>query len=176
MGRNFLINGNLGSRDYGLKNFQDLQDAVQRVTALYERAFGENIFKDVKLYIDNATANSGYLPITTVVFNQFVIVKLGISPSDGRERIIYQFSHELMHVVFLAVKGLYKPWTNQMEESVCTAASLIALRELCPTHFQRYNEHVKGLTNDAYRMGARTAEQVNYELPRLMNLVKSIRY
>lgn len=170
------INGNLDDEESGLKNYPLFEQAVCIVKTMFDQAFGAELLNKIKFYVDNATADSGYTPIATVVLGQIVIIKLGIASNDPFDKIVFQFAHELMHIVFRAIWGIDKPHANDEEESICTAAALIAVKITCPEEFEAYCAHVKGLPNRGYRGGTCIAENAQYSLPHLLPLVQSIQY
>lgn len=170
------INGNLDDEISGIKNYRLFAETVTKVKRLFDSVFGAAILEEVFFYVDNATAGSGYTPITTVVLGKIVVIKLGIKEQDPPELIAYQFAHELMHVVYKAVYGIHKPRANQQEETVCSAAALITIKALYPDKFDSYQKYVSSLSNEAYREGARCALSVNYDLGALMQKVKNTRY
>lgn len=100
--RNYEINGNLvGESTLDLAKFIR---AVCKVMDLYVEEFGEKLMNS----IDNATKGSGHTPIITPVLGKYLIIKLDIENGFQESVIAYQFSHELMHYVFYAIKGLIK--------------------------------------------------------------------
>ena len=176
MERYWEINGNLNDEGSGLKNYPLFEQAVRIVKNMFDQAFGAELLNKIKFYVDNATADSGYTPIATVVLKQIVIIKLGIASNDPFDKIIFQFAHELMHIVFRAIWGIDKPHANDNEEGICTAAALIAVKTICPEKFDAYYSHIKGLTNPGYHSGAYIAENAQYDLHHLLPLVQSIQY
>ena len=174
--RYWEINGNLDDESSGIRNYRLFEETVTKVKRLFDSTFGADLLRKVFFSVDNATAGSGYTPITTVVLGKIVVIKLGIAEQDPPDRIAYQFAHELMHVVYQAVFGLNKPRANQQEETVCSAAALITIKALFPASFDTYQKYVSSLTNEAYREGARCAFSANYDLGALMQEVKNTRY
>lgn len=59
-----------------------------------------------------------------------------------------------MHYVFYTKYGLHKEVADMREESICSAASLVVLKDLYPLDFDRHNEYVKSLEHEEYRKGA----------------------
>lgn len=169
------INGNLYG-EYGLKNIKDFEEIVIKVKNLYDRIFRQEVMNKYDLYIDNATENSGYTPTITIILRKYIIIKLGISENNSKSTIAYQFAHELTHFVFYSYFGLNKPFANCEEETICSAASLIAIRELFPNEFNRYNVHVKNLNQECYRRGADYAESLDYSLEKLKDKIIEFKY
>ena len=169
---NYEINGNLYEKKTGLKNVNMFQSTILKVINYYTEKFGEELLSNVPLYIDNATENSGYTPVTTKVLNEIIIIKLGISTEDPESKIAYQFSHEFMHYTFYSIFGLGKPHADDFEESICSAASLIVIKDLYPDSFDSYKKHVEGLANADYRAGAEVANNVGYDFAELVKLIK----
>lgn len=164
------INGNLDNSE-GLANFEIFQRVIIEILEFYKKYFGSDTMSAIELYIDNATANSGYTPITTPVFKKYLIIKLGIDNASNKAQIAFQFSHELMHYVYFVKYGFDKKRADEKEESVCTAASLIVLYNLYPGSFCEYNNYVKNLTSNKYRKGAEVAKMVNYDMNTLKEMV-----
>ncbi|MFR5643182.1 MAG: hypothetical protein ACLTK7_08450 [Clostridium paraputrificum] len=164
------INGNLYGED-GLENIQDFEEVIIKVKSLYDEIFGEKVMNKYDLYVDNATKDSGYSPIITVVLRKYIIIKLKISGDASKGKIAYQFAHELTHFVFYSYFGLNKPFANCREETICSAASLIIIRDLFPDEFNTYNVHVKSLDEECYRRGADYAESIDYSLEKLKDKI-----
>lgn len=174
--KHFEINGNLNDYIKGLKNYQDFEEVICTVKNLYDRTFGQEIMNRYSLYIDNATENSGHVPIITTILQKYVIIKLGISSTDKQSEIAYQFAHELTHFVFRSYFGLNKPQANYMEEVICSAASLIVIKELFPNDFDSFNNHVKYYASYPYNEGAAYAELIEYSLDELKNKISNFKY
>lgn len=169
------INGNLYGSD-GLPNIESFEKVVVKVKQFFDQAFGKQLLDEIEFLVDNATEHSGYTPIATVVLNKVVIIKLGIKPDDPESKIVYQFSHELMHVVFRAVWGMEKPRANDFEEAVCSAAALIMVSKICPEQLKKYRKYTLSLSYAGYRKGVEVAESVEFSLGELLPLVKSAKY
>lgn len=169
------INGNLYG-ECGLKNVQDFEEVIIKVKNLYDRIFGKDAMNEYDLYIDNATENSGYVPFITIILSKYIIIKLGIYENDSKGKIALQFAHELTHYVFYSYFGLNKPVANCEEETICTAASLIVIRDLFPNEFNIQNVHVKSLTEECYRRGAEYAESLDYSLEKLKDKIMEFKY
>lgn len=169
--RCFEINGNLSDEQNGLENYSDFEEVIVKVKTLYDEIFGLEFMNKYDLYIDNATENSGYAPIITTVLKKYVIIKLCIYPYDSKSKIAYQFAHELTHFVFRSYFGLNKPQANAMEETICSAASLIVIKSLFPNEFLSWNEYVKNLKISYYQEGANYAKLINYNLETLKNTI-----
>lgn len=166
----FEINGNL-SGSGGLKNYELFQKTILEVNSYFLQRLSHKFPDGVDLYIDNATCDSGYTPITTPVLKRYIIIKLCVSPDDPSSKIAFQFSHEMMHYVFYTKYGLNREIAGDREESICTAASLIYLHDTDPSGFVLQNNHVKTLEYAGYRNGASLAEQVGYDFSKLVELV-----
>ena len=170
MGHTVEINGNLDGKD-GLSNYNEFSNVINKVLEFYSSYFDANIMSAIDLYIDNATENSGYTPITTPILWKYLIIKLGIDEFSRAEKIAFQFAHELMHYVYYSKYGLKKQKAGEKEESVCTAASLIILHDLYPESFNEYNNYVKSLSDEGYRKGVEVAKSVDYKLDNLEKLI-----
>lgn len=164
------INGNLDGSD-GLKNYGLFKKTILEVYSYFAKKLMAWYPDGPELYIDNATCNSGYTPITTPIFRKYIIIKLCISPSDTAAKIAYQFAHELTHYVYYIKYGLNKKKADDNEETVCTAASLIYLYDIMPEDFIFYNEHVKTLRYIGYKNGAVLAEQLGYNFSKLIEKI-----
>lgn len=176
MERTWEINGNLSEEEYGLVNYGNFHIGIISVIELFLKTFGINQMQKIDLYIDNATNNSGYTPIITPVLNKYLIIKLGISEKSDLAMIVYQFAHELTHFIFYTYYGLDKPRATEMEETVCTATSLIAIKNICPDDFDRYCQHVSILVNESYRNGLNLALEVNFDLGLIKKKIESFNY
>lgn len=174
--RCFQINGNLFDDNNGLKNSKDFLEVIASVKNIYDIIFSQEIMDRYDLYIDNATEDSGYTPITTIILKKYVIIKLGISIESSRSIIAFQFAHELTHFVFYSYFGLNKPRTSYMEEIICTAASLIVIRMLFPTEFECWDNYVRCLDKEYYKQGADYAGQLEYNLENLKNKIIEFKY
>lgn len=166
----FQVNGNLEVED-GITNFDVFMITVLNVKSYFSSYFGENLMDSIGLYVDNATADSGYTPVTTPVLEEYIIIKLSIYSHYGAPIIAFQFAHELMHFVFYAKYGLKKKKADESEETICTAASLIFLHQKHLEEFNNYDIHVRGLEREGYRNGAILAESINYDFDELIKLV-----
>lgn len=173
--RNFEINGNLFG-EYGLKNQKDFLEIISIVKYQYDIVFGQEVMNKYELYIDNATKDSGYTPVITPILKKYLIIKLCISDNDSRSKIAYQFAHELTHFVFYSYLGLDKPHADSMEETICSAASLIIIKNLFPDEFVAWNNYVDNLKEEHYRKGAGYALSVEYSLRELKNKIMEFKY
>ena len=164
------INGNLAGEN-GLKNYKLFQKTVLEVYSYFWGRLSDKFPKAPELYIDNATENSGYTPVTTPVLEKYIIIKLCVLPDDSASRIAFQFAHELMHYVFYAKYGVKKEKSEDREESLCTAASLIYLHDTDFKGFELQNNYVKALDYAGYREGSSLAEQVGYDFLKLIEKI-----
>lgn len=160
------INGNLDV----IPNFQNFQNLVLQVYFKFVNLFGINVMTKIPLFVDNATAGSGYTPIITPIFKQYLCIKLNINNFLDNQMIIYQLAHELCHYVFYSIKGIDKTFADDREETICSAMSLCILKGFYDD-IQRHIDHVKGLENFAYRDGAALAESVNYDSNKLRLII-----
>ncbi len=167
--RYFEINGNLS--DESELNYTIFSDVISLVRNYYIDQFGENLMNSIELYVDNATEGSGPFPIITPIFKKYLIMKLGIRKNDRGTEIVYQSSHEFMHYVYFAIKGICKGRADAEEESICSAASIILVKEFYPIDFSLYYEHLKNHKNHAYRKGITVAESVDFSFQKLKELV-----
>ena len=72
--RYWEINGNLNDKETGIANYQVFQKAVCATKTYFDEVFGSNRMNQVFFYVDNATDNSGYTPISTPVLGKIVII------------------------------------------------------------------------------------------------------
>lgn len=166
----YEINGNLyGST--GLKNIDLFHKTIVKVAAYFFRYYNIKFPNGVEIYVDNATCNSGYTPITTPVLKKILIIKLCITQMDPSSKIAFQFAHEMMHCAFYAKYGLDRDGAKEKEETICTAASLIYLHDVDLEGFSLQNEYVKSLQNEKYRNGAVLAEETGYDFSKLVEMV-----
>lgn len=174
--RYWEINGNLYDEQYGLKNIKDFEEVIISVKNLYDQLFGEEVMNKHSMYIDNATADSGYTPSITVILRRYLIIKLSISSNNRKSKIAYQFGHELTHFVFYSYFGLDKPLANFDEEMICSAASLIIVKKLFPNDLNMFKSHVNSLSQDYYRKGVEYAESIDYDLENLKKIIINFKY
>ena len=188
--KTFEISGNLTDEDgLGKDYYSTFVKIICNVRNYFIKYLGNSFMSSLDLYTDNVTnyeakckyntanncvsrSHSGQ-PNITPVLGKYLIIKLNISQNDEEARIAFQFSHELMHYVYFVKYGLCKESPNNDEESICTAASLIVIRDLFRNDFDRYNNHTKSLINEGYRKGAEIAEKVNYKFEELLKIIKS---
>ncbi|AOY53336.1 hypothetical protein [Clostridium perfringens] len=174
--KHFEINGNLYNKISGIKNCQEFGEVIGKIKCLYDKIFGPKIMNKYDLYVDNATENSGYAPIITPVLQKYLIIKLSIYPNDRQSRIAFQFSHELTHFVFYSYFGINKKQADFMEEMICTAASLIIIKNLFPDELDDYNDYLKNVETSCYREGPAYAESIQYSFEELKNRISNLKY
>lgn len=163
----YEINANLDTDvDYDL-----FCGVVDNVMNFFIEIFGDDLMSSIDLFVDNAKNGSGYTPITIPILKKYVIIKLHVEKENPSSVIAFQFSHELMHYVFYASKGIDKEIADENEESICTAVSLIVLKELYPDGFEIQNNYVKTLQNEGYRRGADLAASVKYDMQQIKNMI-----
>ena len=172
--KTFEINGNLiGELGLG-KNYENFENTVCKVRGYYIEHLGESFMNKIDLYIDNANkemGNSGHTPIITRILRKYLIIKLGITQECREVEIAFQFAHELMHYVFYVKYEINKERAGELEESICSAAALIVIKDLHPESFEYYNKHTKSLSNRAYREGAKVAKEVEYKFEELLKKI-----
>lgn len=167
----YLINESLAHRDCGINNYNDFVSVIQEVITYYNAHIDQETMSLLDLFIDNATENCGYAPVTMPIFNKLIIIKLGVHSDYQKPNIAYQFVHEMMHFVYFARYGFDRLIEREKEEAICTAASLIYIRTFYPQNYESCYEHVKGLRDNGYRSGITVAETVNYDFDKLVKLV-----
>ena len=165
------INKNLADEQYGMSNYQIFRKVIHDTKDYFNEVFGVECLNKVPFSVDNATAGSGYTPISTPVLGKLVVIKLGIKPNDCEAQIVYQFAHELTHVVFRAYFGMNKPHATNEEEEICTATSLTVLKHMYPNDFNRYEQYTANLNNLGYRNGVPLAKEVSYDMEKIKSLI-----
>lgn len=168
--KSFEVNGNLEDE----KDFKIFFENIRKVMKVFTKTFGLDTMSKIDLYIDNAVEKSGYTPITTVILKKYIIIKLGINDFSNEEQIIYQFSHELCHYVFYALKGLDKPKADSIEENICSAMSLVLIKILYPNKINKWLTHVNNLTNKNYNNGGKIAENIKFDINALKKQIYKI--
>ena len=174
--RYWEINGNLDDEESGLANYQIFQKAVCAIKFYYDKVFGTDLMNRIPFYVDNATADSGYTPISTSVLGKLVIIKLGIKANDSEARVAYQFAHELTHIVFRAYFGMDKPRATEDEEAICTAASLIIIKELYPDYFEIFEQSARSHLYVGYQNGVSLAKEFSYDMTKVRSCIESFSY
>lgn len=162
------INGNLDK----IENYENFQNQIIKVYGKFYQLFGGEVMTKIPLYIDNATAGSGYTPIITPIFRKYLCIKLGLPNFWDTERIIFQFAHELCHYVFYSLQGIDKPLSDTREEMICSAMSLCILKDFYD-NIQRHIDYVNALEDVRYRTGGILAERLNYNSMKLANMIMS---
>lgn len=157
------ISGNLDNDD-GIKNYNKYHKTVNEVMNLFQEVFGTQTMYKYPLLIDNALSGSGYVPIITPILGKYLIIKTGIEDGNYQGQIIFQLSHELTHLVFYSHLGLQKEKVDNPEESLCTAASLCALKLLCLENLSCQINHLKKSTNVGYKKGIQIAKDHCFSL------------
>jgi len=128
------------------------------------------LMNSIDLLIDNATEGSGYTPIITPILGKYLIIKLGIKDNYEASQIFFESSHEFMHYVFYAIQGLDKEFADAEEEAICTAASLIIIKEFYPKELVYWCGHVNS-KDEKYRKGVDIAKSVEFDFKKLKELV-----
>ena len=167
------INGNLADEQYGMPNYQVFKKVICDTKNYFDEIFGVDCLKNVRFYVDNATANSGYTPINTLVLGRIVVIKLGIKPNDCEAQIVYQFAHELTHVVFRSYFGIEKQYATDLEESICTAAALIVIKNIYPDDINNYEQITLSESEAKYRNGVPLAKEVSYDMKKIKSLIEN---
>lgn len=176
MSRFFEINGNLNDNSYGLANYNDFCHEIENVYNFFSNELGADVLNKIPVYVDNGTQNTGYVPVNTPVLGQFVLIKLGIQSNFSSDIIVFQFAHELMHVVFRSVLGWEKPFANEDEEAICAAASLVAIKEFYPDKLSIFSNELASQKREGYQRGVLVAEVNNYNLKSLYDKIKHVKY
>ena len=174
--RYWEINGNLDDSQTGILNYQIFQNAVCVTKQYYDRIFGIDIMNRVPFYVDNATADSGYTPISTLVLGRLVVIKLGIGANDIEAKVAYQFAHELTHVVFRSYFGINKPRATHEEEAICSAAALIIIKIFYPEHFEKFEKSAASHSYVGYRNGVTLANEASYDMQKIKANIETFSY
>lgn len=174
--RYWEINGNLSNPKTGIANYQIFSQIISDVKNYFDMIFGIEQMNKILFYVDNATANSGHTPIVTPVLGKLAIIKLGIAPGDWEPKIAFQFAHELTHVVFYTYLGMDKPKANDEEEMICTAASLIIIKQMYPEQYVYFENDVKANSYVGYRNGVAFAEKISYDMKQIRSAIENFSY
>lgn len=168
---NYEINGNLKEE----KNFSSFFEWVSNTLNFFTKTFGKRVMNKIEVCIDNATDNSGYTPVTTLALKKYIFIKLGIHDFGKKEQIVYQFSHELCHAVFYALYGIKPRQISSFEETICSAMSLIVLKEFFPDHLEYWISYVRNLENPDYQNGVVLASYLQFDIFRLKEEMKKLK-
>lgn len=191
----FEINGSLiGSKFYG-----EFRRGVIDVVTLFENEI-ESFGGDwMEIYVDNAypnytlgedcpfkkadidkyidiTANSGYVPIAIPLFKKIMLVKLGVGSDLSYQNTVYQFSHELTHCLFFKRFGFSGDRLSVKEDEICTASSLMAIKELCNSDYSMYVEYTKNQAPSRYHGGVDFADEIHYSWGLLREAINLFEY
>ena len=169
---NWEINGNLADEQCGMPNYQVFEKIICDTKNYFNAVFDVKCLNKVPFYVDNNIFNPK-APISTPVLKQFIIITLGIYYNDCEARIAYQFAHELTHVVFWAYFGFDKKRATEREEAICTAASLIAIKNMYPDYFVKYEKYTESLDNIGYRNGVPLAREIFYDMKKIKSLIET---
>ncbi len=164
------ISGNLDNDD-GIKNYNKYHNTVNEVMNLFQEVSGTQTMHKYPLLIDNALSGSGHTPIITPILGKYLIIKTRVKDGNYQGQIIFQFSHELTHLVFYSHLGLQKEKADNTEESLCTAASLCALKLLCPENLSCQINYLEELTNVSYKKGIQIAKDYGFSLKTLKDAI-----
>ena len=157
-------------KDESLRHGGTFNEILEIVSLRFEEVFGHEVMSKIKLHIENDI--SAEKPrIIPKVQKESIIIRLCLKNFNKRDQIAFQFSHELCHYVFYSLKGLEEyTGLNEKErarEIMCTAMSLIIMKELFPREFDSWKQYVESLPEDYYRDGAEFAENINYDINKL---------
>lgn len=165
---NIEINGNLNQEGYD--NFSKISSFV---FCKFCDLFGFDVMTKIDLYIDNATAGSGYTPIITPVLKKLLVIKLNIPYFNDSEKIIYQLSHELCHYVFYSKLGINKAHADYEEEKLCSAISFCMVHETYINSGLLEQKYIKTIDNQAYSDGYYLAEKINFDIEEMKKLINN---
>lgn len=163
----FEVNGNLEDEE----NFLIFFNYILHIRNYFTELFGIDIMNRIGLYVDNGTKMSGYTPITTVVLNKYIIIKLGIKNFNDVEIITFQFAHELGHYVFRSIIGINKKKACVLEENLCTALSLITIKHFFPKSISFWLDYVEKLEDERYKRGAEIVKKSNFQAENVVDLI-----
>ena len=159
----FEVNGSLRE----ITNYDYFFENINNVYWIFLRFFGEKIMSRYEVYIDNATAGSGYTPVMTPVWSKYIIIKLGIDDFSNKEQIIWQLSHELCHYVVSTLAGITRKIDETKEEPMSAAMAICVINILCPQSINKWKDYLKSVPNENYRAGYTLAEEINYDIASL---------
>ncbi|MBQ9011822.1 MAG: hypothetical protein IJ093_04155 [Bacilli bacterium] len=157
-----------------IDNYDVFKNTIIDINKLFRKVFGDEIIDKYDLFIDNATAGSGYTPVCVVVLQKYILIKLHIKDFSDKARIMYQYSHELTHYVFYALNGLDKKLGLEIEENIASAMSLVVLKYFNSDEFESYNEYVKNLDDAKYQKGFDVACDVHYDIYKLRDMILKV--
>lgn len=160
------FSGNLDATN-GIVNYSIFKETVNKVMREYWRVFTPLVIHKYPLLIDNAIVGSGHTPIITPILNEYLIIKLCIKDGKNIGQTIFQFAHELTHLVFYSLLGLDKNRAGNKEESLCTAASLCVVKSHSPNELGYYIDYVSKLQNEGYKNGLQVAVEHDFDLNKL---------
>ena len=123
------------------------------------------------LLIDNATMGSGYTPKITPVLDKFLIIKLGIVDGKSIGQTIFQFAHELTHLVFYYYLGLDKTHADDIEESLCSAVSIALVKKLKPNEVSIFTKSLLNADYQGYKDGVKVVKDHNFSFDELKNTI-----
>lgn len=169
--RYWEINGNLADKKDGIKNYNMFARAISITKCYFDTVFGVDCLNKVPFSVDNATDDSGYTPINTVILDKVVVIKLGIKPDDDEAKVVYQFAHELTHVVFKAYFGINKPYAGEDEEMICTAAALTVVKNIYPNELYKFIKTASASDNIGYQNGVPLADAISYDMEKIKDLI-----
>lgn len=169
---NWEINKNLANKQTGMKNYDMFRKVLCATKEYFNSVFGVECLNKIFFYVDNEIDNPK-APISIPMENKFVRIVLDIGPNACEAQVSYQFSHELTHVVFWDYFGLNKKRATEIEETICTAASLIVLKNMYPDDFNRYEQYTANLNNLGYRSGVPLAKKICYDMEKIKYMIKN---
>lgn len=169
---NWEINGNLADEQYGMQNYQVFEKVICDTKNYFNAVFDVECLNKVPFYVDNNIFNPK-APISTSVLKKFVIITLRIDCNACEAQISYQFAHELTHVVFWVYWGFNKKHATDIEEAICTAASLIVIKNMYPDYFDEYVRYTASLDNIGYRNGVPLAKKICYDMEKIKYMIKN---
>lgn len=169
----YQISGDLGD----IKNYKVFEISIAQVITIFNNVFGKELMERYPLFIDNCWddgngANCGYSPHIKPLFDKVMFIRLGIDDFGNSVKTVYQFSHELCHFVFYSHYGINRSNLESNEESVCSAMSLVIIKMLFDdATFLSHLDYVKKLLNDDYRLGAKVAEEISFDIHKLKEMI-----
>lgn len=169
---NWEINRSLANKQTGMKNYDMFRKVLCATKEYFNAVFGVECLNKIFFYVDNKIDNPK-APISIPVENIFVRIVLDIGPNHCEARVAYQFAHELTHVVFWDYFGLNKKRATEREETICTAASLIVLKNMYPDDFDRFEQSTASEAYIGYRNGVPLAKGISYDMEKIKALIEN---
>ena len=145
------------------KDYKTFKKAITDVYNVYLDLFGLDIMNRVDFFVDNALTGSGHTPTCVPILEKYVLIKLHIADFNDYNKVVYQFAHELCHLVFYSMCGLDNQLDIYEEDSIASAMSLVMLYHFKSDEVATYMKNTLGYAG-AYGNGVNVALEEDYDL------------